>query len=323
MSSEKETDSLNLILAPLIRRDLFCVKQLSVIPTEDTSTSGETFFLSENGLAKLGLRHGADMVIIGLLRGDSENISIEFQAYDIKARSFLLKTQVEGKPSKIFQLQRQLVYQLIESLGISLTKEEDQSIRSSRPKKAQAATEYGRGLKNEKNKIYTEALIAYQNALTEDKELAAPYAGEARMFSHFNAPLRALESYENAVGRDEFFAEAWYQLNLFTAYYKEQNDMAAEYCRKALEIAPRFGKARMSLGTRLFALGEVNQAIEETEKAVALLPADPQPRYNLGIYYLERNQPEEARTWFEQALKVDPGYERARIELRNLGRTQE
>jgi len=318
MISEKETGSLSRILAPLIRRDLFCVQSLSVIPTEDTAIPGKAFFMTESGLVKVTRHHGADMVIVGMLRGDTEKISIELKAYDLKGGYFVLNTTVEGKPSKIFKLQRQLVYEFIDALGIRLSKEEADRIKASSPRKAKAASEYARGLRNEQNKMYTEAIIAYQNATTDDKYIAVPYAGEARIFAIFNAPLRAVESYENAVVRDESFAEAWYQLNLYAAHYKKQDDLAAKYCRKALEIAPRFGKAHMSLGTRLFDLGDVDQAIEETEKAVPLLPADPQSRYNLGIYYLNRNKPEEARTWFEQALRVDPGYELARTELQKL-----
>ena len=318
VASGDEIASLSRTLAPLIRRDLFCVKRLSVIATEDTSAPGKSFFLTEEGLVKLSRNYGADMVTIGFVRGDSDNISIQFQVYDLQNRYFLLNTMVEGKPSKIFDLQRQLVRQLIDALGISLTKEETDRMRFCRPKKLEAAKEYGRGLKNEQNKMYTEALIAYQNALSADKSIAVPHAAEARIFDSFNAPLRAIESYENAVVRDESYAEAWYQLNLYAAHYKKRDDLAAEYCRKALEIAPRFGKARMSLGARLYALGDPTGAIEETKKALSLLQTDPQPRYNLGIYYLAENRPNEARIWFEHALRVDPAYKLAHVELQKL-----
>ncbi|UCD56085.1 MAG: tetratricopeptide repeat protein, partial [Candidatus Hydrogenedentota bacterium] len=318
MTPEQEISDLSLILAPLIRRDLFCVQQISVVPTEDTNVPGKPFFLTESGLRKLGLVHGADIVTVGILRGNSASVSIELDAYDLKNDYCLLKTKVEGKTSKIFKLQRELVYEFIDALDITLSKEERHRLTFSSPKKFQAASEYGRGLKSEKNEKYTEALIAYENAVQADRRIAVPYAAEARVYSKYNAPLRAMESYENAVARDKFFAEAWYQLNLYAAQYRQRHDAAMEYCEQALEIAPRFGKARLSLGVRLYALGQLGEAIEETKTAVTLLPVAPLPRYNLGVYYLEANDPREARKWFGQALELDPGFELARSELQKL-----
>lgn len=319
VTSEEDFSNLALTLAPLIRRDLFCVQQISVIPTADTYIPVKAFFLTANGLRRLGAAHGADVVVVGLLRGNADNVSIELGVFDVKTDYFVLRTKAEGKKSEIFKLQRQLVYQFIDSLEISPSKEEHKRIKSSSPKKLKAAKEYGQGLRNEQKEKYAEALIAYDNAVTADRQLAAPYAAEARIYNKYNAPLRAMESYENAVARDNFFAEAWYQLSLYAAQYAQNDVLALECCKKAVEIAPRFGKARLSLGTRLHDLGHLSQAIEETKAAASLLPTHPLPRYNLGLYYLEAGERDEARTWFERALELDPDYERARIELQKLG----
>ncbi len=319
VTSEEEFANLALTLAPLIRRDLFCVQEIGVIPTADTYIPIKAFFLTGNGLRKLAAAHGADVVVVGILRGSGDNVSIELGAYDVTTDYFMLRTKAEGKKSEIFKLQRQLVYQLINSLEISLSKEERKRIKSSSPKKLKAADEFGRGLKDEQKDKYTDALIAYDNAVTTDRQLAAPYAAEARIYDKYNAPLRAMQSYENAVARDKFFAEAWYELNLYASQYRENDALALEYSKKAVEIAPRFGKARLSLGTRLHDLGHLSEAIEETKDAASLLPTQPLPRYNLGLYYLEAGNRDEARAWFERALKLDPDYERARIELQKLG----
>ncbi|GAB4333095.1 MAG: hypothetical protein Kow0099_04930 [Candidatus Abyssubacteria bacterium] len=318
LSDDEGVVWLSLSLAPQMRRDLFCVQQISVIPSADTTVPLKAYFLNEHGITKLARAHGADVAVLGMMRREEDMVAVDLQAYDLKSKIFLLKTTVMEKPTHIFKLERALVYQLIEALGIQLTEEEKDRIESSRPRKIQAAVEYGRGLTFEQKEDFTEALMAYDSAIFADDNFAVPYADQARIYHRYNSPLRAMESYENAVARDEFFAEAWYHLNLYAAEYKNDNQAAVKYCRKALDIAPRFGKARLSLGARLYMVGDLEGAIEETNVAVSLLPTSALARYNLGIFYARSGKPEEARTWFNQALALDPDFEYAREELRKL-----
>lgn len=318
VTADEEISSLSFALAPLVRRDLFCVQTISVVPTTDTNVPMKASFLTQNGLRKLARAHGADIVTVGMLRGDSKKVEIELEAYDVDSDSLFHKAKIEGKTSRIFELQRKLVYEFIDALGITMTEEERDRLESSRPRKSEAAVEYGRGLKKEWNEEFTEALIALSNAYRSDTSFAAPHFAEARVFDKYNAPSRAMKSFGKAVAIDKYYAEAWYQLNVFAAGHKNRDDVAMGYCLEALNIAPRFGKARLSLGTRLYALGDLSGAIEQTKTAAELLRADPLSRYNLGFYYLHSAQPEEARKWFERSLKIDPGFERARAELLKL-----
>jgi len=318
IKTDEETVCPALALAPILRRDLFCVQQISVIPTEDTRTPRKSYFYKKDGLEKLARVYGADIVTVGMLSRDSEEMSIEFRAYDFAEDRLIIKTTVKAETNKFFKLEKKLVFQFLDALGIYPDDAERQRILSCPPRTFKAAEEFGRGLKEEREERFSEALIAYRNATGADRCFVMPYAGEARIFRRYGAPSKIKESFENAVGSDEFFAEGWYQLNLHAARHLNKNDMAIDYCEKALEIAPRFGKARLSLGTRLYSKGDLNGAIEELKKAIELLPANPLPRYNLGACYRDSNQPEEARKWFKQALELDPGFIYAQSELDKL-----
>lgn len=311
---------LSYALGPLIRRDLFCVEQLSVFPTADTRIPFRPYFLTERGLRQYAMARGTDIIIVGLIRGDAEKISLVLKAYDVN-KSIVIKRTVEGKPARYFELQRSLVYEFLDSIGIEATKEERKRIKSCSPRKLQAALNFGDGLKCERIKRNNKALFCFRDALQADKSIAVAHIAEARVLKKIGAPLKAMQSLEEAVERDEFFAEAWYQLNLYAAEHKKRDDLAMEYCKKALEIAPRFGKAQLSLGMRLHALGDIEEAIKETKPAVRLLKTDPLPRYNLGIYTRDSGNLEAARFWFEQALKINPGFEPARSELQKLNDT--
>jgi hypothetical protein len=318
MSSDQGIGVLSRSLAPLIRRDLFCVKQISVIPSGSIDIPLKPYFLTEPGLKKLGTVYGADMITVGLLSGTSESISLDFKIYDTRKNHTLLNTKVEGKPSKFFDLQRRLTYEFIDAVGVDLSKEERTRIEYCSPKKLKAAICYGDGLNCEQTKKNNEALMSYSDALHADKSIATPYMDEARVFRRFNAPTKSMQSLESAVIRDKYFAEAWHQLSIHVARYTKDNDLAKKYCEQALEIAPRFGNARLSLGTILYALGDLPGAIEEMKIAVELMKVSPLPRFDLGVFYAESGKPEEAKYWFEQALKVDPDFERASLELQKL-----
>ena len=316
--SEEEITHLSYALAPLIRRDLFCAQDLSVVPTIDTDIPMKAYFLNNTGLAKQAKIHGADIVTVGILRGDLSKVSLEFKAYDALRGNVLFKVKLEEKTSRALRMQKELVNQFIASLGIALSEDERERLTSHAPSKTDAAIEYGKGLKELRRGNFTEALIALGDAAVTDPSLAMARAASSKVFERYNSPDKATRELESAVAIDKYYAEAWYQLNIRMAAFEKRDDLAMEYCYEALAIAPRYGKARLSLGARLYALGQLEEAIEQTEMAAELLPADAIPRYNLGIYYRDSGKLDLARKWLNRALKIKPGFELARVELMNL-----
>jgi len=293
------------------------VRQLSILPEEDSAVSGKPFFVGTRGIKRIGSALGADIVTVGLLKMQVDTVSVELLAYDVSAERLLFNSVVEGKRTAFYKLEKQLVEQFLEKMAIELQDEERARIYSHRPKDFSALLTYGLGLLNEKKGKDADALMAYQKALMDDEKMVLPYAAQARSFMRLSAPEKAMESYEKAVTKDPFFAEAWYRLNLYAAQRKD-DEKALDCCLKALEVAPRFGKAKLSFGTRLHDLGRLQEAIEETKSAATILKVDPLPSYNLGLYYLEAGDAQAARGWFEQALRRAPDFELARAELVKL-----
>jgi Tfp pilus assembly protein PilF len=318
--TEEDIAHLSKAIAPLIRRDLFCVQDISVVPTADTSASMKTYFLKKTGLRKQALSHGADIITVGILKeNESEStITIEFTVYDVLNDKTILRTKVEDRMSRAFRLEKEIINQFIEALGMTLSEEERERIASNAPSEVDAAIAYGRGLKELQRDKYADALIALEEAGDFDGSLAIVDMARAKVFEKFNAPAKATQTLEQAVAVDKYYAEAWYLLNIHMVTYQKNNDLAMDYCYQALEVAPRFGKAHLSLGARLYSIGDLKGAIEETKTAAELLPVDAMPRYSLGIFYRDLGDPVEAEKWFKEALRRNPGFERARIEIRNL-----
>lgn len=154
-----------------------------------------------------------------------------------------------------------------------------------------------------------------------------------RLTEAVQAYLRAL-----SVKPNDFKAN----LNVATAYYQlDENTQALPYARRAVELNPEDGPARFNLGAVYAALNRHGEAVREYQQAAELMPLNPPLLLNLGesLGRLERYEEmsnalaqslkieqspaawerlgfakfrlgrfDDARSSFENALKLDPGY---------------
>jgi tetratricopeptide (TPR) repeat protein len=73
------------------------------------------------------------------------------------------------------------------------------------------------------------------------------------------------------------------------------------------------------LGNPVLATGEQQmQAIEAFEQALELNPAAPSVHYNLGLIFVDRDEPDLALAAFQQAVKANPMDRDARVWIRRL-----
>ena len=98
----------------------------------------------------------------------------------------------------------------------------------------------------------------------------------------------------------------------FLGYMFAENDMnleeAVSLITKAVEMDPRNGTFRDSLGWAYFKLGNLDKAIEELEKAVEFTPENSEIREHLGEVYCEKGGDfaGKAVLEWEKALEIKP-----------------
>ena len=145
--------------------------------------------------------------------------------------------------------------------------------------------------------------------------------------------------------------ERGYALHVMGRY-----EAAVETFRASIEILPT-AEGHTYLGWSLSMLGEIEEAIAECEKAIALDPDYGNPYNDIGAYLIQLGRPDEAIPWlekaiaskryccyqfahfnlgrvlvakrdlaaarrsFERALRHDPGYLAARVAIEYLDRT--
>ncbi len=96
------------------------------------------------------------------------------------------------------------------------------------------------------------------------------------------------------------------------AQEQKQFQLAAEYCRKAVELDPGYLDAWFYLGFNLMDLKQYEEAIAAFLKALEIEKDSdyfkPFSCYNIGLSYYNLIRDEEALGWFNQAVALKPDY---------------
>ncbi len=100
-------------------------------------------------------------------------------------------------------------------------------------------------------------------------------------------------------------------------YYSKigRDDLAEEYYKKALKIAPGYFKPLNNLSTIMVKKGDYKSAAEYIKKAINVNPNVPQLYFNAGIIYYKLSKYDSAAYFYEEALKIEPNYN---VALKNL-----
>ena len=123
-------------------------------------------------------------------------------------------------------------------------------------------------------------------------------------------------------GGEEDKIVAW---NLFQQAYEAQMkgrlEEAVQLYKQSLETFPT-AEAYTFLGWTYSFMGQLNEAIEECQRAITLDPDFGNPYNDIGAYLIELNQLDDAIPWFEKAMQAKR-YESPAFPHMNLGRVYE
>ena len=123
-------------------------------------------------------------------------------------------------------------------------------------------------------------------------------------------------TFQQLLKADQVSKEALYYRGNFTLYALGELNRAIDLYQRALQIDPNFILARYDLAVAYRGLGQVQRAIAEYEKVLKLNPKFPEALSNLGGQYFRKGDVDQAITHFRKAIEVYPNFIQA---LSNLG----
>jgi tetratricopeptide (TPR) repeat protein len=156
--------------------------------------------------------------------------------------------------------------------------------------------------------------VCERTAAVQNLFLAAVQAEEA------GEKHRAIELYEQIVGRDPNYAPAF--INLGTIYFHlRRYGRAEELYRRATETDPGYVLAFFDLGNVLDELGRPEESIRAYLRAVELAPRYADAHYNLALAYERSGENRAALRHWQAYVRLDrtgPWADHARGQIRKL-----
>ena len=171
---------------------------------------------------------------------------------------------------------------------------------------------YNRGITYLNDERYSEAVTAFQNAITLDPDFTTAYYNLGLTYLKMETYARAIDTLQKTIALDRTYKAAHHALAL--AYFGHQElRKARDTTRDALKLDPNYQPARSLL-----------EAIDPSftpPKAQMTTSSEPdvKPRqkthYELGIVYQDAKMHTEAISEFQKAIDLDPNFVAAHTSL--------
>lgn len=204
-SISSELEPLHVGLTDLLIIDLSMVESLQVVERirlRDIYNElglASTDIIDQNNAPRLGKLLGANSLVTGTFTGfGDKQWRIDPALGSVKQGQLQALGALEGKLDSFLQTEKELVLEILKSLGIELTEEEKERLMLNVPTESlEAFLSYSRGLAYEDAGMYEEAAKEFENAISTD-----PNFGQAKdhlMTSNLlSQPMEGIGSLESA-----------------------------------------------------------------------------------------------------------------------------
>jgi tetratricopeptide (TPR) repeat protein len=176
-----------------------------------------------------------------------------------------------------------------------------------------------KGMNYKDLKDTAKAISSMQTAIEQDSKYFHAYMQLGLIFAEKKNPL-AEQYYKNAIQVVPNSPEAWYALGKFYQDMKRWEDAINTY--NALAVADAKNKsARYNLGViYLLDLKKYPLALEQFSQAIYADSTYVEAYYGRGVVYKTLGDSKQAKTNFEHCLRLNPDYEPAQAELKQLNK---
>ena len=184
---------------------------------------------------------------------------------------------------------------------------------------------YNRGVTYFNDDRYSEALTAFQNAITLDPDFTTAHYNLGLTYLKMETYPRAVDALQKTIALDGNYKAAHHALAL--SYLGQQElGKARETAREALKLDPNYQPVRSLLEAidPSFTLPSISASVpQDVPRPEPEQPVNPQPdvkskqetHHELGIAYLDAKMHTEAIGEFQKAIDLDPDFTAAHISL--------
>ena len=272
----------------------------------------------------IGRELNVDALLDGVYQQEADKIRVSVQLVSVKDGITLWAAKFDERFTNIFAIQDSISDQVVRSLALKLSGDEQRQISQSYTKSPEAFQLFikGRYFWNQRTIDGLKKALEYaQAAIAADPTYAPAYVGLADSYNLLGAQHNVLPPRESfpkakaaalrALEIDEMLAEAYASLAFVELCY-EWNWLAAEQSyRKAIELKPNYPTAHHWYGELLSTLGRFDEAQEELQKAQEFDPLSLAINVDLAASYYYSRQYERSERHLLNLLELNPNFIRA------------
>ena len=253
-----------------------------------------------------------ETVMEGSVRYANGRVLITAQLIDGRTGAHLWSDEFNRDLTDVFAVQAEVAEHIATAMQVRILPGEQARIENRPTESTEAYQHYLHALSLPEPSIFPTFLPArielLERAISADPEFAEAYAQLAGGYYFRRDRGIALEYAQKAIELDPTVGEAYFTLGLiYGNYYVRQGEARAAY-ERAAELSPNNPDILMEYGRRLAELsGEYAQAIQSSERAVAIDPNDASLPDRLGFIYLRAGDLPAAARYLREAIRLDPG----------------
>lgn len=323
-SGDPELDYLCHGIAESLINSLSLLERLRVVPR------GTSFrFKGRTDLACIGRELGVRGAVTGRVVLLGTRMSVQAELIDVTTDSQLWGGQHRRELSNLFELQDEISQEICHHLRLQLGRDEAKRLQKRSTQDPEAYQLYLKGRYCSEKRTQEElhkAIDYFQDALANDPSYALAYAGLADDYTLLgsgtygampskSARVRATEMAVKALEMDSALAEAHTSLAFIRFRFDWDWPDAEREFKRALELNPRYVRARHWYALFLAAMGRQDEALEEIRKArnldpLALIVSVAEGRI---LHFARRF--DDAIDRFRKILELDPSFIPAHCDL--------
>ena len=313
LGRDMDDELLGLGMADAVIGRMSNLKQLVVLPTSAVSKYKNP---PSDPLAA-GRALNVDAILSGTIQRSRDKVRVTVQLVNVASGRTIWSEKFDQTFTDIFGVQDSISDNVVRSLAINLTADEQKHLGKHYTTNVAAYDSYLMGLYfwSTRSKEGLEKAIDYfEQAVQKDPNFALAYALMAdcyylEIFYAYNPAPNAVSNAKAAADRalllDDSLAEA-HVASAMVHSLQHQLRPAMESLRRALELNPNLATAHLRYAWCLCGFGQLNDAVREMKRAQELDPLSATNSTALGILLTFARQFDGALTYCSRAAELDP-----------------
>ncbi len=278
-----------------------------------------------------GRELGVDAVVDASIQWDgNRRIRVTVRLINVRDGSQLWTDKCEEQCTDIFAVQDSISEKVARALALKLTGEERQLLAKHYTDNTEAYQLYvkGRYVWNKRTEEALKKGIDYfEQAIEKDPNYALAYSGLADCYivlgswraggalSPKEAGPRAKAAAEKAIEIDSSLAEAHTSLADAELLFGWDWVAVEREFKRAIELNPNYSTARQWYANYLTAMGRLDDALIESQRAKEINPLSLIININLGEIFRFARQEDRAIEQYQRTLELDPNFAEAHADL--------